>query len=80
MSSSFSLESTTELPPVIMMSMMTIIITTHADSPYMGPVRGMDNDPTTVIQTVEVMAGIRQCSAEEMRRQIRSNFRALFNL
>ena len=65
---------------MILMIMMMIIITTPSDSPYMGPVRGMDNDPTTVIQTVEFMAGIRQCSIEEIRLQIRSNFRALFNL
>ena len=65
---------------MILMIMMMMIITTRSDSPYMGPVRGMDNDPTTVIQTVEAMAGIRQCSIEEIRLQIRSNFRALFNL
>jgi len=46
----------------------------------MGPVRGVDNDPTTVIQTVDAMAQIRQCSSEDVRHQIRSNFKDLFRL
>lgn len=55
-------------------------ILTETDSPYMGPVRGVDNDPTTVIESIEVIAQIRGVSAEEMKAQVRENFRTLFQM
>lgn len=46
----------------------------------MGPVKGEDNDPTTVIQTIETLASIKGCSIEEATMQIRNNFKTLFEL
>lgn len=44
----------------------------------MGPVRGEDNVPHTVVEGMKKIAEIRGVSIEEMRDQIRSNYKDLF--
>jgi len=46
----------------------------------MGPVRGETNDPTTVTQSVPVIAEIKGVTEEEAKQTIRNNFKALFSL
>jgi TatD DNase family protein len=53
---------------------------TETDSPYMGPVRGVDNTPDTVIQSIETIAKMRGMEADELRDIVRDNFRRLFSL
>lgn len=55
-------------------------ILTETDSPYMGPVKGENNTPITVTQSIATFARIRDVSEEEMCRQIRQNFKDLFSL
>eukprot|EP00981_Chlorochromonas_danica_P000597 scaffold138_cov178-Ochromonas_danica.AAC.3 len=55
-------------------------ILTETDSPYMGPVKGEDNTPWTVKQSVATIAQIKGLTEEEVRSQIRTNFRTLFGI
>eukprot|EP01033_Poteriospumella_lacustris_P015508 gene15509-11092_t len=53
---------------------------TETDSPYMGPVKGEANTPVTVTQSVTTFARLRGIDEDEVRRQLRQNFRDLFGL
>lgn len=55
-------------------------ILTETDSPYMGPVKGQDNRPVTVLQAVETIAKLKNKSADEMKEIIRTNFHDLFGI
>lgn len=44
----------------------------------MSPVRGKNNVPHTVVEGVQAIADLRGVSEEEMREQVRSNYRDLF--
>lgn len=46
----------------------------------MGPRRGEDNTPVTVLESVRTLAEIRGLAIDEMTQTIRRNFRALFDL
>lgn len=55
-------------------------ILTETDSPYMGPVKGTRNDPSTVVEAMEAIARIKGTSVQEAKEQIRNNFQRLFQL
>jgi TatD DNase family protein len=55
-------------------------ILTETDCPYMGPEKGMRNDPTTVIRGVAAIADVKGISIDEARDSIRNNFRTLFSI
>ena len=55
-------------------------ILTETDSPYMGPVKGVDNTPDTVIQSIDTIAKIKNIDSETCRQAIRENYRQLFGL
>lgn len=46
----------------------------------MGPVRGVDNTPDTVTQSIETIAKLRNIPEETLRETVRENFRTLFSL
>ena len=53
-------------------------IITETDCPYMGPDKGLRNDPSTVLRGVAAIAKVKNVSEEAMKLQIRENFRRLF--
>lgn len=53
---------------------------TETDSPYMGPDRGIRNEPANVPRGVAAMAQARGMDTEAMAAAIRDNFRRLFGL
>jgi TatD DNase family protein len=53
-------------------------ILTETDSPYLAPTRGVDNTPVTVIESIEVIAKLRNMGMEEFRAVVRNNYRTLF--
>jgi TatD DNase family protein len=53
---------------------------TETDSPYMGPVKGENNTPITVTQSIATFAACRNLPEEEVLRQVRQNFKDLFSL
>jgi len=53
---------------------------TETDAPYMGPDRGLRNEPMNVPRGVAAMAKARGIEADEMRVAVRENFRRLFGL
>lgn len=55
-------------------------ILTETDSPYMGPVSGERNDPTTVSQTIPIVARIKGSTEMKVRDIVRDNFRTLFGI
>ncbi len=55
-------------------------ILTETDSPYMGPVKGEDNTPKTVIDSIETIARLKNMDPNDVRTTIRGNFRTLFGL
>ena len=55
-------------------------ILTETDSPYMGPDKGVRNDPTTVVRGVAAIADVKKISADDARTAIRHNFRTLFGI
>ena len=48
------------------------------DCPYMGPDKGVRNDPTSVIRGVAAIAKARNMTEEEVKSSIRENFARLF--
>ncbi len=54
-------------------------ILTETDAPYLGPERGIRNEPINVIGTVEYLAELRQWPQKQAQEQIWSNFQRLFN-
>jgi Tat protein secretion system quality control protein TatD with DNase activity len=46
----------------------------------MGPVKGEDNTPVTVLQSIDTIATLRQMDEFELRDQVRTNFRTLFGI
>jgi Tat protein secretion system quality control protein TatD with DNase activity len=46
----------------------------------MGAIKGQTNDPTTVIESIETIATIKNLSTLEMKNIVRNNFLTLFNL
>eukprot|EP01035_Chromulina_nebulosa_P020214 gene20214-26243_t len=55
-------------------------ILTETDCPYMGPDKGVRNDPTTVPRGVAAIAKVKNITENEMKIQIRNNFKTLFNI
>ena len=55
-------------------------ILTETDSPYMGPFKGEDNVPTTVLLSIDTIATLKNVEVDSMRDIVRSNFRTLFGL
>ena len=55
-------------------------ILTETDAPYLAPIRGERNDPTTVIQTVEFLAEIKEWPLERAKDLVWGNYKRLFNL
>lgn len=55
-------------------------ILTETDSPYMGPVKGEDNTPVTVLQSITTIAALKGISEQEARETVRENFRRLFGI
>lgn len=55
-------------------------ILTETDCPYMGPDKGVRNDPSNVVRGVAAIAVVKKLSVEETRDNIRNNFRKLFGL
>ncbi|CAM9657216.1 unnamed protein product [Discosporangium mesarthrocarpum] len=55
-------------------------ILTETDSPYMGPDKGVRNEPSTVTRGVEAIADARGIPAEEAAQAIRNNFLRLFGI
>ncbi len=53
-------------------------ILTETDCPYMGPDKGVRNDPTTVPRAVQAIADIKKLSLDQTKSQIRKNFNDLF--
>ncbi len=53
---------------------------TETDSPYMGPVKGEDNIPSTVIQSIDTIANLRGMPSEELRSIVRKNYQDLFGV
>lgn len=53
-------------------------ILTETDCPYMGPDKGVRNDPTTVPRGVAAISIVKKISEEEAKLQIRKNFNKLF--
>ncbi len=52
----------------------------ETDSPYLGPEKGLRNDPRSVRRGIAIMATVKRIGEEEMRDTIRANFRTLFGL
>ena len=46
----------------------------------MGPDKGIRNDPSTVIRGVAAIAKVKNVEVEEMKSQIRQNFKTLFGI
>ena len=57
-------------------------IITETDAPYIAParIRGKRNEPTSVIDVVEAIAGIREEDPEMVREAVLSNAKGLFRL
>lgn len=57
-------------------------IITETDAPYIAPlrIRGKRNEPTSVIDVVEAIAGIREEDQEMVREVVLSNVKSLFKL
>jgi TatD DNase family protein len=53
-------------------------ILTETDSPYMGPLKGVDNTPDTVIESIQTIAQLKKMEPDEIKQIIRNNFRTLF--
>jgi Tat protein secretion system quality control protein TatD with DNase activity len=51
---------------------------TETDSPYMGPDKGVRNEPSTVPRGAAAIAAARGISLHDTAAQIRTNFRDLF--
>ena len=54
-------------------------ILTETDCPYMGPDKGVRNDPSTVVRGVAAIAKVKGISELEAKQAIRANFQKLFN-
>ena len=52
----------------------------ETDSPYLGPERGVDNEPANVRHTAEFAAELWGCSMEQVADQLRDNFESLFGV
>lgn len=50
----------------------------ETDCPYLGPDRGVDNEPANVVRTATYAAERWGCSVEEVKAQMERNFEALF--
>ncbi len=46
----------------------------------MGPFKGLDTDPSTVVLPIEAIARIKGLSVAEARQSVRDNVRVLFQL
>ena len=53
---------------------------TETDSPYMGPEKGVRNDPRSVIRGVGIIASIKEMEIVELKLRIRDNFKDLFGV
>jgi TatD DNase family protein len=55
-------------------------ILTETDSPYMGPDKGVRNDPSTVVRGVAAIAEVKRVGVDDARAAIRHNFKTLFGI
>lgn len=53
---------------------------TETDSPYLGPDKGVRNDPRSVIRGVELIASIKKLDIRDVKVRIRTNFGNLFGV
>ena len=53
---------------------------TETDSPYMGPDKGVRNDPSTVVRGVAAIAEVKRVGVDDARAAIRHNFKTLFGI
>ena len=53
----------------------------ETDAPYLAPVpyRGKTNEPSFIIKTAEVLAGLKQMTLDQMKKQTTQNFFTLFS-
>ena len=53
----------------------------ETDSPYLAPVpyRGKTNEPSFIFKTAEVLAGLKQMTLDQMKKQTTQNFFTLFS-
>ena len=54
------------------------LILTETDAPYLGPERGVRNEPINVRGTVEYLAELREWGLEEAKQRVWQNFNTLF--
>lgn len=52
----------------------------ETDCPYLGPERGVDNEPANVTHTAAYAAELWGCSEDEVRAQLERNFEGLFGV
>jgi TatD DNase family protein len=53
-------------------------ILTETDCPYLGPEKGVRNEPANVVGTIEVLAELRGMSVEDAEQMVWSNYQRLF--
>jgi TatD DNase family protein len=54
-------------------------ILTETDAPYLSPVRGQRNEPSTVVETVARLANLRGITTDAAQDQIWKNYQTLFD-
>ncbi len=54
-------------------------ILTETDAPYLSPKRNHRNEPANVLETVALLAKLRQISPEEAKQHVWNNYLTLFN-
>lgn len=74
-----AVENSSSFQKLVQMVPMEYLLT-ETDCPYMGPDKGVRNDPSNVVRGVAAIAQVKNLSVDETRDIIRGNFRKLFNL
>ena len=52
----------------------------ETDCPYLGPEKGVDNEPANVAKTLEYVAELWECTPEAARETLEASFEALFHV